>query len=283
MTIERDMYVVPDCVVWRARVVPRPARMPTVIVTEQRELDACLAAFEHRPPEALTACREWTVHDLAAHLAGNSSEIARIVEAYAERRAVPETQPWDVREAQFRDLDHSVLLRRMVDETERMNRVLNSVLSAEPDAVVPWTQRQMSVAKFSTHMRSEFALHRWDLVGDDETSLHLLSQPELTRHAIEVLGRILLNRGFQAGAGVPNGFSARLRSPGDEDVVLSVKQGVAQLALDGDDADSRTLCADDSAARLLFMWGRRPADGGRLHSDMPDDQFVSVARLCAGY
>ena len=37
-------------------------------------------------------------------------------------------------------------------------------------------------------MRSEFALRRWDVAGDDEISLQLLSQPELTHHAIDVLG-----------------------------------------------------------------------------------------------
>jgi mycothiol maleylpyruvate isomerase-like protein len=148
------------------------------------------------------------VHDIAAHLAGNSSEIARIVEAYAEGREVPETQPWDVREARFRELDHAKLLRSIVDETERMNRVLSSVLSAEPDATVPWTHRQMSVKKFGTHMRTEFALHRWDVIGDDDASLQLLSQPELTHHAIDVLGAILPRRGFEGTQGVPKGFSA---------------------------------------------------------------------------
>jgi len=82
---------------------------------------------------------------------------------------------------------------------------------------------------------------------------------------------------------MPNDFRARLRSPGAQDVVLSVTSGVAQLALDGLDADDRTISSDDSAARLLFIWGRRPADGGRLHSEMRDEDFVQVARLCAGY
>jgi hypothetical protein len=63
---------------------------------------------------------------------------------------------------------------------QRMNRVLGAVLSAEPDASFPWTQRRMKVAKFSMHMRSEFAVHRWDLAGGDDASLALLSDPALT-------------------------------------------------------------------------------------------------------
>jgi hypothetical protein len=47
------------------------------------------------------------------------------------------------------------------------------------------------------------------------------------------------------------------------------------------DADGPTLQADDSAARLLFTWGRRTADRGRLHSTMCDEDLVQVARLCA--
>ena len=52
----------------------------------------------------------------------------------------------------------------------------------------------MKLGKFGTHMRSEFAL-RWGVAGDDDASLELLSDPTLTAHAIDVLGRILLSSG----------------------------------------------------------------------------------------
>ena len=51
---------------------------------------------------------------------------------------------------------------------------LDAVLNLQPDAVVPWTGREMVVATFITHTRSELALHRWDLVGDDDVSAVLL-------------------------------------------------------------------------------------------------------------
>ena len=44
-----------------------------------------------------------------------------------------------------------------------------------PAAIVP-------IAAFLTHMRSEDALHRWDLVGDDDTSTALLGQQDLLNH-----------------------------------------------------------------------------------------------------
>ena len=68
-----------------------------------------------------------------------------------------------------------------------MNRVLSSVLSAEPDATVPWTQRQMKLGKFGTHMRSEFALHRWGVAGDDDASLELLHQHGIRHSSASVL------------------------------------------------------------------------------------------------
>jgi uncharacterized protein (TIGR03083 family) len=243
---------------------------------------AFMAALDRCPPDGVTGCREWTVHDVAAHLAGNAVEIARTVEAYAEQRPVPDTRGWDEREAPLRALDHATLLRRIVAETDRMNRVLAEVLAREPNAVVPWTQRQMRVASFGTHMRNEFALHRWDLVGDDDVSHDLLAQPELTKHSVEVLGHILPRQGLQAAPAVPDGFTARLRSPDASDVVLSVRDRQARLTLAAAGAGVPTLDGD-AAARLLFMWGRRPADGSRLRSKMADADFVWVARLCAGY
>lgn len=56
-----------------------------------------------------------------------------------------------------------------------MRSVITEVLAREPDAVIPWTGRQMKVAKFIPHMRNEHALHRWDVAGDDSTSLELLA------------------------------------------------------------------------------------------------------------
>src|SRR5579883_1548985 len=104
-------------------------------------LKAFAEAIAACPPDGLTGCREWTVHDVAAHLAGNAAEIARTVEAYAARRPVPETRGFDEREAPFRALEHRALLSRIVSETERMDDLLAQVLAREPEATVPWTGR----------------------------------------------------------------------------------------------------------------------------------------------
>jgi hypothetical protein len=46
--------------------------------------------------------------------------------------------------------------------------------------VIPWTGRQMAVAKFIPHLRNEHALHRWDIAGDDYTSGELPGNMDLT-------------------------------------------------------------------------------------------------------
>ncbi len=239
-----------------------------------------MQAIERCPANALTGCREWTAHEVAAHMAANGAEVARTVGAYAEGRPVPETRGFEERQAPYSVLSHSQLLPRIVEETTRMHGILDAVLKAEPEAVIPWTGRQMRVADFPTHMRNELALHRWDLVGDDDTSLELLSQPELTLHSVKVLGHILPRAGMNA-RGAPDGFSVRLRSLGRSDVLVSVEQGTARMTL-AEPSDGLTLIADP-AARLLFMWGRRPADGARFQNQMAEEQFSTLARLCAGY
>ena len=46
----------------------------------------------------------------------------------------------------------------------------------------------MPIAGFPTELRSEDAIHRWDLVGDDAISHELLSQHDLFIHAVNFIG-----------------------------------------------------------------------------------------------
>jgi hypothetical protein len=79
-------------------------------------------------------------------------------------------------------------------------------------------------------MRSEFAIHWWDFVRDDDTSIELLSRPDLTVHAVSVPGEILTRRGrvrCWPGPGDVSGVSA-----GDEgDPFLAGQCGAGQLAV----------------------------------------------------
>jgi hypothetical protein len=59
-----------------------------------------------------------------------------------------------------------------------------------PDATYQFIGRPFSAALAHTHGRSETAIHRWDIAGEDETSTKLLSAPELTGHAVEILNTL---------------------------------------------------------------------------------------------
>lgn len=51
--------------------------------TRPAEAEELLTALQDLPPHAPTACPEWTVHDVGAHLAGAHEEVIRHVQAYA--------------------------------------------------------------------------------------------------------------------------------------------------------------------------------------------------------
>jgi uncharacterized protein (TIGR03083 family) len=155
------------------------------------EADAFAEALDTTPPNALSACSGWTAHEVTAHLVAAGVEIALNLEAYGNGEPVPPTRGFEERERPYREMSEEALRSEFGRSTERMTEALDAVLMAEPDAVVPWTGRQMVVATFITHVRSELAIHRWDLIGDDDTSTKLLAQDELTVHAVEVLGPAL--------------------------------------------------------------------------------------------
>ncbi|NNN15585.1 MAG: maleylpyruvate isomerase family mycothiol-dependent enzyme [Acidimicrobiaceae bacterium] len=254
---------------------PTSSRPSTAI---EPEANALLETIDATLPAALSACSGWTAHEITAHLAAGSVEIALNLEAYGEGKSVPATRGFEERETPFRAMDEKGLRKELPKSIARMANAIDAVLAAEPDAVVPWTGRQMAVATFITHMRSELAIHRWDLVGDDEKSLELLALPDLTNHAITVLGRVLLSRG---GASATTAFSASLRSPGDMDIVVKVDVDGARLTRS--DEVSQPSITGDRAALLLFLWGRRPGDPRRLTAPLGRDTLAKVEALLVGY
>ena len=248
----------------------------------RREADAFVAALEETVPDACCACAGWTAHELVAHLVAAAIEVALTLEAYGEGRPVPATRSFEEREAPWRARDAATLRRELPGALGRMSAALDAVLGADPDAVVPWTGRQMVVATFVTHLRSELALHRWDLVGDDERSMALLAQPELTVHAVSVLGRPLLVRGSRSRDGFADRLRLTLASPGRPDVVAVVDADGARLEL-GSTSANEPMVICDPAARLLVIWGRRPGDPRRVRAPGGAAGLGQLQGLLAGY
>jgi hypothetical protein len=54
-----------------------------------REAQEFYAALDAVPPHAVTACVGWTAHEIAAHLAAATAELARIFEAGLAGEPVP--------------------------------------------------------------------------------------------------------------------------------------------------------------------------------------------------
>ena len=242
------------------------------------EADAFFEALDVTSPDSLSACTGWTAHDVTAHLAAAAVEVSLNLEACGEGRPVPPTRGFEERETPYRAMGHKELRTQLPISIERAAVALDAVLNSQPEAVVPWTGREMVVATFITHMRSEFALHRWDLVGDDDVSTVLLAQPELTDHAVTVLGRALVTRG--AASDSTNLFAA-ISAPGTQDVIALVDGDGARLIRSEETSDSVVI--GDPAARLLFLWGRRPGDPRRLVAPHGHQLLARLENLLAGY
>jgi hypothetical protein len=247
-----------------------------------REAEAFLDARQSTAPEVVSACQGWSAHEVTAHLTAVAAEITRHLEPYLQGEPVPKTRTFEEREPPYRAMDDVTLCRLLADEEHKMRSTIDDVLAHDPDAVVPWTGRQMAVAKFVPHMRNEFAIHRWDFVGDDETSIELLSQPELTEHAVGVLGRVLLVRGAGRDPFPGQDFHVCLRAEHAAGVRVVVEAGQAGLELTDSETDEPYVELDP-AARALVIWGRRPDQRGRFRSSLGEPSLRRLQALLAGY
>ncbi len=246
---------------------------------DMEEAVAFMETIDEVGPNQLTKCPEWTAHELVAHIAAGADEILRNVSAFnaGGAEAVPATRDLEEREAPFHQMGFAELCSAVGDNHAKMMAAINQAMALDPAAVTPWVGRQMPIAAFVTHARSEYALHRWDLVGDDETSARLLGQPDLTAHAVQALGAALVSRGAMAGAD----GDIRLTSPGQPDVAVT-GAGVA-FANDASGVGKAPAIEADVAARLLLLWGRNPDQPGRVQATNGAAQLQTMRQLLAGY
>lgn len=250
--------------------------------TRPLEAEELLTALQDLPPLALTACPEWTVHDVGAHLAGAYEEVIRHVRAYAAGTPLTSTRGFEEREAPFRELGRAELLTTVERGEQRMREEINAVLTEDQDATLWWTKRWMRVESFLTHLRSECAIHRWDMLGDDETGTRLLERFDLFKHAVTAIGpKPLCARGIDRYGAELEGLSARLRSDGLPDLLVKVADSVPTMEL-VDPTDEPTIIGDQ-AARLLLLWGRTPMPATRMKAVGAPEDVRRLRRLLSGY
>jgi len=225
------------------------------------ESQALLATLDEVASTAPTACAGWSAHNIAAHLAAGSKEIADLIEDKLAGRAERPTRGFTEREAPFIALPDDELRHAMASQGQRKAAAL-AALADSDDPAFQFTGRSFTVAQLSTHSRSEAALHRWDVAGDDDLSDRLLTQAELTRHAVDVLNT--LPSLYEAPewraehAGVTDRLRIVLRSPDTADIVYEhTPHGARFEIIDDGPASGDALVSTDAANRLLTIWGRR--------------------------
>jgi hypothetical protein len=154
------------------------------------------------------------------------------------------------------------LRKELVAQSSRKVAAVEALAARGSDATYQFTGRPFTAALAQTHARSEAAIHRWDIAGDDATSMELLAAPELTRHAVEILNTlpILCEAPFsRARVAQIDKLRIVLRAPAQPDVVMDIDPDGArfELAETGQPADGDAVVETDPAHRLLSIWGRR--------------------------
>ena len=128
------------------------------MIERSREAIAFLDTIDRTAPNAVSACDGWTTHEIAAHVTGIAVEVVRHLTPYLQGDPVPATRGFEEREAPLQALEHAILLSRLDAEEQRMRSVVADVLDRDPNAVIPWTGRQMAVAKFIPRCRERPSL-----------------------------------------------------------------------------------------------------------------------------
>lgn len=228
------------------------------------EATAFLTTLADRGPDEPTACSGWRVRDVVAHMAAGAQEESDLIESALRGEPARPTRPFAKREAAYRGLPYGDLLAALADEGSRLAKAIDAL--ADSDAAVEFTGAPLTGVDFRVHSRSELALHRWDIVGDDDIGRQLLGQPVLTTHAVRVLSTMtLLQESAAARAAripdAPDDFAFRLRSPESEDV-LWLLTPAPRLEM-RPPAGGVPVVHCSMADRLLLLWGRRPS-GDRI-------------------
>lgn len=237
-------------------------------------------AVRARRPETGTWCEAWTVRDIVVHQAGNAEELARVLRAHLEGNPVS-TRSFEEREPPFRALSDEDLWSACTDRMAELGEVA-AAADAIPDAGVGWTARTMKASWFAEHMREELVLHGWDITGDDPAAQARLAEPWMTDHSVFAVGTPLLAKGAKAlGLDPGERVEARLRVDGSNDVALTADADHTTIGLV--EAEGPATLETDAAARVLLLWGRRPADPSRICSKVGPEALGRVRSLLSGY
>ncbi|MEU6516098.1 maleylpyruvate isomerase N-terminal domain-containing protein [Streptomyces sp. NPDC046978] len=255
--------------------------IPRRVTDALPELEVFAHAVQARRPDDGTWCEAWTVRDVLIHQTGNAEEPARVLAAHLAGAPV-ETRGFD-RENPYRAMTDRELWSAFHSRCEQLvEMTAAAACDASPHDEVRWTGRSVKVPFFAEHMREELVLHRWDLTGDDSIAVRALTESWMTEHSVNEVGQPLFGRGAAhldwAGG---ERTEARLRVPGTDDILVTADAEGSSMRLVAQ--EGRATIESDAAVRALLIWGRRPADASRWHSDAGPEALRAMRTLLSGY
>lgn len=236
-------------------------------------------AVQRHGPDAGTWCEAWTVREIVVHQAGNAEELARVLGGHLAGQPVA-TRGFEEREGPLRALNDADLWDALLDRMATLGDVAEAAEGVPADTDVAWTGRTMKVPWFAEHMREELVLHSWDITGDEPAAQARLAEPWMTTHSVVAVGKPLLAKGARL-LSPGERIEARLRAEGTDDVVLTAD--LDQVTIGFAEPDGPATLDTDAAARVLLLWGRRPADPSRIRSRVGPETLGRVRRLLGGY
>jgi predicted amidohydrolase len=223
-------------------------------VIRDEAMRALIATASEIQSTAPTWDSGWSAHEVLAHVAASAQERANLIEEHLTGQSARPTRTFEEREPPFRAMPHRDLLERLIIEAARFEAAVSALT---PDDEIEYFGWHVTADRLRFHSHSEASLHRWDLVGDDPTSMRLLSDAKLATHALVVFASLpdLLP---EAQRWVNAPFTrqpARFRVPGQPDILITPGRGLS-IAEPAGDCPAIELSNHE---RALVLWGRCPA------------------------
>lgn len=235
----------------------------------QEAFTAFVRTLQSTDPHAPTRCAGWTVHELTAHLAAGSAEIADLIELELDGAPTRPTRDFEEREAPYRALTPKKLRRAFFRQALRVTVAVERLSQAGPNRSVTFTGAPLNAPTLLLHSESELVLHRWDIVGNDQISIRALSDPRFGVHAATTVAAMQPNV-FPARAGEYT--TVILRSPSTTDVAVTGGSITTIGPAPHDPGYAVVEC--HPAARTLLLWGRNPQPG--LPEPVGDPEAVAA-------
>ncbi|MBX5490261.1 MAG: maleylpyruvate isomerase family mycothiol-dependent enzyme [Chloroflexi bacterium] len=257
----------------RVRTIGSVVRTEVARLTDELRADPSLW---DRP----SACSEWTVGDVACHMAESNDRFLQIVSAALDGQPVPEFSPQQraERQAAVKARGRDAVLAQLV---ERVNAVFDRLENATPEGLartVTVPAGTLSMAQVASQRLSEVALHSWDIrsAADPRAGLAPATVPLLLDGVLGSVGRLAgrrvpadraltyyLDLSGEAGGPVTltladGQATARRGAPAHADVTLHLPAEAAirlfwgRLGLERALADGSVRAEGDRAAALLL-------------------------------